>query len=167
VRLRRAYIHAIKNARRYILIENAYFIPDRGIRRALRNAVRRGVVVGVVVAMYSDVKIAAMASRALYGELLSNGVRLFEYPKTMLHAKTAVIDDEWSMVSSYNLDHRSLLHNLEAGVLLLDAAFARALRNQVLIDISHCREVTLQFHKARPWNEALLESAAYQARYWL
>ena len=167
VRSRRAYIHAIRNAKRYVLIENAYFIPDRGIRRALRNAVKRGVVVAVVVALNSDVQIVGMASRALYGELLASGVRIFEYPLAMLHCKVAAIDDIWSMVSSYNLDHRSLLHNLEAGVMLQDRNFTHELCGQILADISHCREVTQQFHDARPWPEALLESMAYQFRYWL
>lgn len=167
VRMRHAYIHAIHRARRYILIENAYFIPDRGIRRALFKAVKRGVAVGVVVAMYSDVHIAALASRALYSELLQGGVRLFEYPHSMMHCKSAVIDDMWSVVSSYNLDHRSLKHNLEAGVFVLDRPLAQALRDQTLKDISYCREVTQQFHESRPWDAALWESLAYQARYWL
>jgi len=167
VRVRQAYLHAIKRAKRYILIENAYFIPDRRIRRALRVAVRRGVAVGVVVAMHSDLKIVAMASRALYGELLASGVRLYEYPVSMLHCKAAVIDDVWSVVTSYNLDHRSLLHNLEVGVLMLDRKLAQALRNQIVADIGRCREVTMELHKARSWNQALLESLAYQIRYWL
>ncbi|HYF50273.1 MAG TPA: DUF2062 domain-containing protein [Planctomycetota bacterium] len=167
VRLRRAYLHAIRNARHYILIENAYFIPDRGIRRALYRAVRRGVVVGVIIAKESDVRIAAMASRALYAELLTNGVRIFEYPTSMVHSKCAAIDDIWSMVSSYNLDHRSLLHNLEAGVLLLNRPVAHALRDQLMIDITRSREVLLEQHQSRSWREALLEGLAYQLRYWL
>jgi cardiolipin synthase len=166
-RVRRAYLHAIRRAKRYILIENAYFVPDRRIRRALQKAVRRGVAVGVVVAERSDLPIVAMASRALYGELLASGVRLFEYRPSMLHCKAAVIDDVWSVVASYNLDHRSLMHNLEAGVLLLDRNFALRLRHQIVTDIEHSREVTLQAHKARPWDDALLETLAYQARYWL
>jgi len=167
VRLRRAYLQAIRNARHYILIENAYFIPDRGIRRALYRAARRGVVVGVIIAKESDVKAAAMASRALYAELLFNGVRLFEYPTSMVHSKCAAIDDIWSLVSSYNLDHRSLLHSLEAGVLLLDQRVALALREQLMIDITKSREVLFDEHQRRPWNVALAESLAYQARYWL
>ena len=167
MRLRRAYLHAIRRARRYILIENAYFIPDRGIRRALYRAVKRGVVVSAGVAMYSDVKVVAMASRALYSELLSNGVRLFEYPHSMLHSKVAVIDDAWSIVSSYNLDHRSLRHNLEAGVLIVNRPFAVALREQILSDIRESREVTPEFHDARPWEQVLMETLAYQGRYWM
>ena len=167
MRLRRAYLHAIRHARRYILIENAYFIPDRGIRRALYKAVKRGVTVSAGVAMYSDVKIVAMASRALYSELLSNGVRLFEYPRSMLHSKVAVIDDIWSIVSSYNLDHRSLRHNLEAGVVIVNRPFAVAIRDHILNDIRESREVTPEYHDARPWDEVLIETLAYQGRYWL
>lgn len=166
-RIRRAYLHAIRNAHRYILIENAYFIPDRGIRRALLRAVQRGVKVAVAVARHNDVAVAAMASRALYGELLAGGVRLFEWPETMLHAKTAVIDDAWSVVGSYNLDHRSLFHNLEVVIVLADADFAARLREQNLADLKQCRELTLDEHEARPWWQTLLDSAAYQMRYWL
>lgn len=167
VRIRRAYLRAIAGARHYILIENAYFIPDRGVRRALRKAVKRGVKVGIVVAMYSDVKLAAMASRALYAEMLEDGIRLFEYPASMVHSKIAVVDDVWSMVSSYNFDHRSLFHSLECGALLLDRPFAQALKKQMLADIGNSREITREFHQTRHWEQTLLESTAYQVRYWL
>ncbi|MGD0091165.1 MAG: DUF2062 domain-containing protein [Planctomycetota bacterium] len=167
IQVRQTYLRAIRRAQRYILIENAYFIPDRRIRRALRNAVKRGVAVGVVVPMYSDLRIVALASRALYSELLASGVRLFEYPVNMLHCKAAVIDDVWLVVSSYNLDHRSLLHNLEAGVLMLDRRLAQAMRTQILGDIARCKEVTLELHTARSWHQALAEALAYQLRYWL
>ena len=166
-RIRRAYLHAIHRAEYYILIENAYFIPDRGIRRALYRAVGRGVQVAVGVARHSDVEIAGRASRALYSELLLSGVRLFEWPAAMLHAKTAVIDDSWALVGTYNFDHRSLFHNLEVVVVAADAAFARRLREQTLADIARCQELTLQQHASRPWHEILLDAAAYQVRYWL
>lgn len=166
-RVRKAYIYAIRHAKRYIFIENAYFIPDRQFRRALLSAVRRGVKVAVVLPQNSDIKLIALASKALYGELLSNGVRIFEHPDRMVHSKVAVIDDAWSMVSSYNLDHRSLMHNLEAGAVILDRRFAEQLRDQLLADSAKSNEITLQFHDARPWNVALVESLAYQIRYWL
>ena len=70
------WLQAIRNARHYILIENAYFIPDRGIRRALYRAVKRGVSVAVVIPKDSDIKIIALATRAMYGELLIGGVRV-------------------------------------------------------------------------------------------
>jgi cardiolipin synthase len=166
-RIHQAYLHAIRRARSYILIENAYFIPSRAIRRALAKAVRRGVVVAVAVARDSDVKIAACAGRYLYSRLLASGVRLFEWPFGMLHAKTAVIDDAWSIVGSYNMDHRSLFHQLESAAAVVDAAFARRLRDQTLADMSQSPEVTLERHESRPIHRMVLESAAYLVRHWL
>jgi len=167
MRIKRAYLKAIRAAQFYILIENAFFIPDRDVLRALYGAVRRGVKVAVVVAMQHDVRVAAMAARALYDELLAHGVRLFEYPISMIHSKVAVIDDCWSIVSSYNLNHRSLIHDLEVGALFFDDRFARALRDQILTDITKCNELTKDLHRARPWNVMLMESCCYQFRYWL
>jgi len=165
--IRRAYLHAIQNAQRYILIENAYFIPDRGVRRALARAAARHVLVAVVLARDSDVTTAAYASRSLYSELLASGVRLFEWPFGMMHAKTAAIDDAWATVGSYNFDHRSLLHQLESVAVVADPAFARRLRDQMMTDLAKCREITLMEHESRPWRQMLLESAAYLVRRWL
>lgn len=165
--IRKAYLHAISRAREYVLIENAYFIPDRAMRRGLKKAAKRGVIVAVAVAGYSDVAVAAYASRCLYSELLAAGVRLFEWPREMLHAKTAVIDDAWALVGSYNLDHRSLVHQLEAVAVIADADFARKLRRQTLDDLAQCHQVTLQEHESRSLREIFLESAAYLLRSWL
>ncbi len=165
--IRRAYLHAFHNAQRYILVENAYFIPDRGVRRALAHAAGRGVVVAIILSKNSDVTTAAYASRSLYSELLASGVRLFEWPFSMMHAKTAAIDDAWATGGSYNFDHRSLLHQLESVAVVADAAFARRLRDQMLADLAKCREITLIEHESRPWRQMLMESAAYLVRRWL
>jgi cardiolipin synthase len=166
-RIRRAYLKAICSAQRYVLIENAYFIPDRSVRRALTEAVRRGVVVAVVVPARSDVPITAYASRWVYGALLSGGVRIFEWPISMMHAKTAVFDDAWTIVGSYNFDRRSLLHQLESVVVVADPGLAAQLRDQTLADISRCNEVWLDAHKKRPWWQKTLEYLAYLLRHWL
>jgi cardiolipin synthase len=162
-----AYLHAINRAQHYILIENAYFIPDKKIRRALALAVRRGVKVAVLLSRDSDRRVVAYASRSLYSGLLSSGVRIFEWPVTMMHAKTAVIDDAWAIVGSYNFDHRSLFHNLEVAALVADSAFAQNMREQTLADIANASELTLKQHKLRPWYQKLLEPIAYFLRNWL
>jgi cardiolipin synthase len=123
--------------------------------------------VAVAVPRNSDVPIVTYASRHLYAGLLARGVRIFEWPHAMLHAKTAVIDDAWSVVGSYNLDRRSFFHQLEAVVLAIDPAFAGRLCAQTLADVQQCREVTRAAHKARPWHQKLLESLAYLFRDWL
>lgn len=166
-RIHHAYLRAICGAQRYVLIENAYFIPSRPVRRALVKAARRGVFVGIVVGERSDVPITAYAMRWLYDPLLAGGVRLFEWPVSVMHAKTAVIDDAWLIVGSYNFDHRSLLHNLECVAVAADADLAIRLRDQTLADIAHCREVALAAHRKRPWLTKAMQYVAYLLRHWL
>jgi len=165
--IQRSYLQAIRKARRYILMENAYFIPNRAVRRALAEAVRRGVLVAVIVPHDSDVRIVACAGRFLYSRLLTAGVRLFEWPAGMMHAKTAVVDDAWSVVGSYNFDHRSLLHQLESVAIVADGPFARRLRAQSLADLAASTEVRLATHESRPLRRLFAESAAYYVRHLL
>jgi cardiolipin synthase len=92
---------------------------------------------------------------------------MLEWPEGMMHAKTAVVDGAWAIVGSYNFDHRSLVHQLEAVAVVADPAFAWELADQMLRDMAKCHEVTLEEHESRPWTKMLLESAAYLLRHWL
>jgi cardiolipin synthase len=162
-----SYRHAIRRAQRSVNLMNAYFIPIRSLRRALRQATERGVEVRVVVPGASDVAVVQFASRYLYGRLLRDGVRIFEYPDRMMHAKVAVIDGVWSTIGSYNLDVRSMFHNLEAGLLVLDEDFAGALTREFEATIAASEEVRLADWRRRPWWNHLLEWVSYRFRYWL
>jgi len=141
-RMHRAYMHAIKAAQHDISILNAYFIPDPRLCRALGSAVRRGVSVRVIVPSDSDVKAVRHASRYLYRHLLPAGVRIFEWPETMMHAKVGIIDGVWSTIGSYNLDHRSLVHNFEVGLVCIDTVLAAKLQAEFDSEIARCIEIT-------------------------
>ena len=131
VRQRRAiehsYVWAINRARHRVDIAVPYFYPGQRFRAALRNAARRGVRVRLLMQGKVDYRVAAMAARALYDELRASGVRVFEYTPAYLHAKVAVVDDNWATVGSSNIDPLSLLLNLEANVVVYDAEFSAAL----------------------------------------
>jgi cardiolipin synthase len=115
------------SARERVDIAVPYFYPGRAFRRTLRQAARRGVRVRLLLQGKIDYRIAALAARALYDELRAHGVRIFEYTPAFLHAKVAVVDDDWATVGSSNIDPLSLLLNLEANVVVRDADFARSL----------------------------------------
>ncbi len=166
-RIRRAYLEAIGRAAHYVLIENGYFIPSHVILKALANAVRRGVDVRVLLARESDVAAAAWASRHLYRQLLDDGVGLHEWPDGMMHSKTAVIDDVWSIVGSYNLDQRSLWHNFEVVVEIVDPEFAAALRRRTIDGLAASDSVDRAAHERRGLRARLLERIGYAFRYWL
>ena len=165
--VRKAYVHAIRNARRSIQITNAYCIPDRLVRRALRGACRRGVRVQMLLAGRTDVRSVQYAGRHLYRRLLQWGVEIYEWTERVLHAKSAVIDGLWCSIGSYNLDRRSLLHNLEANVACVDAALGAALTRQFASDIASARRIDPESWHRRPTVEKLLETLFYQLRYLL
>jgi len=123
-----AYLAAIDAARDEILIANAYFFPGTRFRRALLRAAGRGVRVTLLLQGKIEYTLQHYASRALYGALLQSGVGIYEYHKSYLHAKVAVIDGHWATVGSSNIDPFSLLLAREANVFVDDVGFAAELR---------------------------------------
>ena len=123
--IERVYMEAIQHARERIDLVTPYFYPDRQFRVALINAAQRGVRVRLLLQGKIDYRIAGVAARVLYDELLAKGVQIFEYTPAYLHAKKAVVDADWATLGSSNIDPLSLLLNLEANVVVLDAPFAQ------------------------------------------
>lgn len=107
-RLRRRYLKSFGVARRTLDVAHAYFLPDRRVVRSMTAAARRGVDVRLVVAGASDVAFLGPAMRRLYRRLLRAGVRISEWSRSVLHAKTAAIDGARLLVGSFNLDPFSL-----------------------------------------------------------
>ena len=130
--IERAYLAAIRTAKREIVIANAYFFPGVRFRRALIAAANRGVTVTLLLQGRVEYRLLHYASRALYGQLLDAGVGIAEYHRSFLHAKVAVVDDHWATVGSSNIDPYSLLMAREANVFVRDAEFADQLRLELL-----------------------------------
>lgn len=123
-----AYLSAIKAAKSEVLIANAYFLPGLKFRHALRDAAARGVRVTLLLQGRVEYLLLDFASHALYSSLLSHGIRIYEYHKGFMHSKVAVIDDEWAIVGSSNIDPFSLLLSREANIVVKDIGFTRELR---------------------------------------
>ena len=128
--IQRAYLQALGRARHSVLLANPYFAPGRKFREALTHAARRGVEVKLLIGV-GEFWLQDMVARSFYPKLLACGVQVIEYRKTQLHAKVAVIDDDWSTVGSSNCDGLSLFLNQEANVVVKDAGFARTMRNHL------------------------------------
>jgi cardiolipin synthase len=124
-------MEAFQHARERIDMVTPYFYPGRTFRRALVRAARRGVQVRLLLQGKVDYRIAGLAARVLYDELLAGGVRIYEYTPAFLHAKVAVVDGEWATLGSSNIDPLSLLLNLEANVVVRDDPFARRLGEEL------------------------------------
>ncbi len=159
-----SYISAIKNARQTIYITNAYFIPDARIFRNLVRAAERGVDVRLLLPGKSDIAFVKLASMYLYKRYLKHNIRIFEYQRSILHAKTAVIDGVWSTVGSSNLDRRSFRKNLEMNVAVLDQEFGEEMESMFLRDLEKSREIILAELQRRSLYLFLLEWLCYRFR---
>jgi cardiolipin synthase len=129
--IERQYRLALRLARSRAIIANAYFFPGWRLLRELRRAARRGVQVDLLLQGRPDKAWVRAAAQLLYEYLGRAGVRIHEYMQRPLHGKVAVVDDHWATVGSSNLDPLSLGLNLEANVLVNDAAFACRLREHL------------------------------------
>lgn len=157
-----AYLAAIAEARHDILIANAYFLPGRRFRRALSDAVGRGVRVTILLQGRIEYRLFHYAAQALYGKLLGAGIRVFEYHSSFLHAKVAVIDQQWATVGSSNIDPFSLLLAKEANVVVRDQRFAEQLRHsldQAMDD--GATELHPKLWQQLPWHARCLRQVSY------
>ena len=134
--IQRAYLHALGRAKTSVLLASPYFAPGRQFRQALATAARRGVKVTLLIGV-GEFWLQDAVTHSFYMKLLEAGVNLIEYQKTQLHAKVAVIDDDWATVGSSNCDALSLFLNQEANVVIKDAQFSQSLRayiNAAIVD---------------------------------
>ncbi len=157
-----AYLDAIDAAREEIIIANAYFLPGVRFGRALYAAAQRGVRIIVLLQGKTDHQLLRYATQALYATALQAGIRVFEYERSFMHAKVAVIDGHWATVGSSNIDPFSLLLAKEANVVVRDDGFGGELRSSLLAAIAHgARELPLEEQSRLPWHARLTRWLAY------
>lgn len=142
-------LNRISTCKQRIWITNAYFVPDNFLLKKLQEAARRGCDVRILLPRVSDVAFMPWASKAFYAKLLKSGVRIFEYLPNILHAKTLILDD-WMTIGSSNLNHRSLLHDLEIDVNIRNEESKQLLAEQFLIDLDNSKEICLH-NWEKPW----------------
>lgn len=165
--IERAYIDGIRHARERIDLVCPYFYPGSSFRRTLVKAAKRGVQVRLLLQGKVDYRLAGLAARVLYDELLRDGVRIFEYDAAFLHAKAAVVDGEWSTLGSSNIDPLSLLLNLEANVVIADADFAGELAAAFERALQDAREVTVAPFAKGAWAVLRRGFVAWSAHWYL
>lgn len=125
------YLYMLRQAKREVVIANAYFFPGYRLLRSMRKAARRGVRVRLIVQGQPDMPIVLVGARMLYHYLLRAGVEIYEYRRRPLHGKIALQDDQWTTVGSSNLDPLSLALNLEANLIIHDRDFNQQLREHL------------------------------------
>jgi cardiolipin synthase len=129
-------------ARKSIFITTPYFVPDKSVRREIVRAVERGVRVRIITpGRHSDQLLTRRSSRRLYGPLLEAGAEIYEYQPAMIHVKSLVVDELWSIVGSTNFDNRSFGLNDEVNLAVCDASLAQRLLEDFARDLAVSRAI--------------------------
>lgn len=166
-RAARVFVRLIRAARRSLTLSMAYFVPYGRVLRELLRAHRRGVFIRIVVPGKSDVPVVQRATRHLYTKLLRRRFHVYERQRNMLHSKVMVVDGEWVVLGSANLDARSLWINLEFLAVVHSRKLARALGDVIRYEISHSHRITRRKYLQQTWWQRLLDRMAWALRWWL
>jgi len=137
------YIQIINKAKKYVYINTPYLVIDDSLLSALALAAKSGVDVRIITPHRWDKWIVAMTSRSYYRQLISAGVKVYEYTSGFNHGKTFVCDDAIATVGTTNLDFRSLYLHFECGVVLYHSEAVQAVKNDFLQTIPVSNEITL------------------------
>jgi cardiolipin synthase len=152
----------IEGATSSIDIATPYFLPDKALRKALVSAARRGVRVRAIVpGNHTDQRLVRLASRRMYGELLSGGVHIYEYRPAMTHVKALIIDEAWAVLGTTNMDNRSFEHNDEVNVAFRGSDITSRVRRSFTDDLMASDDVTLEQWQKRPLFEKLVEPVCW------
>ncbi|CAN5699817.1 phospholipase D-like domain-containing protein [soil metagenome] len=156
--LKMLYLLSLASARRTIDVASPYFLTDSSTMWSLEDARRRGVRVRVLLeSEKTDAMPVKYASRHAYDHLLQQGIELYEYQPTMMHAKVLVVDGVWSMFGSANFDNRSMELNEELNVAVSSRRVAERFLADFETNLTRSERITLEAWRARPLLEKVRE----------
>ncbi|MET8419245.1 phospholipase D-like domain-containing protein [Streptomyces sp. NPDC005134] len=158
----------LESAEVRIRLTTAYFAPDSSFVELLQAAARRGVEVEILVpGRHTDKPVCRLAGQRYYARLLESGVNVWEYRPTMMHAKVLTMDGALSLVGSGNFDRRSLDHDEEIMLAVLDEEFTAVLDGHFDQDRTVSEGIDLRTWRARPLLRRVQESAVVPIRRFL
>ncbi|WP_052361006.1 cardiolipin synthase [Geminisphaera colitermitum] len=135
-------VSMVQEAKRSLWIITPYFIPDEVLLRSLEVKARAGRDVTIILPARSNHPITDYARRPFLRQLMAAGVRVLAYQPGMLHSKAIIVDDQFALIGSANMDMRSLFVNFEIGAMLYSQEDARALRAWAGELIRECEPLT-------------------------
>jgi cardiolipin synthase len=150
------YVQLINQSQYKIRIETPYFVPSKKILNAFYRAVKRGVEVILILPLSSDVKIVDIIRNRYLGKLSEKGIKIKLYNKK-LHSKLLIVDNDFFMLGSSNLDCRSLIYQYEINLLGEDKRIIKALIKYFNETLSDCESFIYEEWKKRSYFKRFLE----------
>lgn len=151
-------------AKQRIWITTGYFVPHRSLVQSLRRAAKRGVEVNILVPSKSDVFFYPFVGAAFQYELMRAGAKIMEYLPSILHTKAMIIDD-YAIVGSSNINHRSLLYDLEVDVVLSHNSTIAQLEERFSSDMEKSRQLSPYKSNYSLWQRLIGQVALLFKRY--
>jgi cardiolipin synthase len=148
-------------ATKSIRIVSPYFIPDATLKTVLCAKARSGIEVRILLPnSFNDSHWVRWASRYYYDQLLRCGVQIAEYQPTFIHTKLLIVDGNWSVIGSANMDNRSRKLNDEVVLGISDSDFAKELTEISTMDWSRAQRISLAQWESRGFWQRPLELIA-------
>ena len=138
------YLNLINKAKDYIYINTPYLIIDNEMATALKIAAKSGVDIKIVTPYIQDKKFVHAVTKSYYESFIKDGIEIYEFTPGFMHAKTFVVDDEYGVVGSINLDFRSLYLHYECGVWLYKTDSIKSMKDDYLETLKRCHKVTME-----------------------
>jgi cardiolipin synthase len=156
-------LSAIYSARHELILTTPYFAPGESIVMALRSAARRGVAVTLIVPLRCDSRLVQYASASYFSDLLAAGIRIERFDGGLLHTKSVVVDGEFAVFGTVNLDLRSFHLNFELSTLIYDRGMAERLLALQRSYLRQCKPLDAILWEGRGLGRRILENAAQLA----
>lgn len=150
------YLRLIKKAKKNIRIETPYFVPSLKIINAFSKAVKRKVNVELIVPYYSDVRIVDILRNRYLGRLSKKGINIYYYNR-ILHSKLLIIDDNYFLLGSSNLDYRSFNYQYEINFIGTNKKMICNLKEHFNETLSDCFPFDYNHWKRRSSFKKILE----------
>jgi cardiolipin synthase len=149
---------AASTARRRVWIMTPYFLPSRELAGALVSAALRGLDVSIILPGRNNLAFVHWASRHGLEELLASGIKVFYREAPFVHTKLFLVDDDYVLVGSANIDPRSLRLNFELGIEIYNRGVAENLAGYILDSRNRSRRYTLEDLRNRGYLARLRDS---------
>ncbi|MFI0899720.1 phosphatidylserine/phosphatidylglycerophosphate/cardiolipin synthase family protein [Streptomyces sp. NPDC020983] len=158
----------ITSAEERFRLSTAYFAPDPYFADLLCATARRGVRVQILLpGPHTDQRACRLAGQHLYSSLLDAGVEVLEYQPTMLHTKIATVDGVGALIGSSNFNRRSMDHDEEVMLAVLDEEFTASLDADFDHDMLRAKAIDpVRWHRRMPL-QRLREAAVQPIRHFL
>ena len=143
------YIQSIIQAKKDIIIVGSYFLPGIRLIKALKKAAENKVTIKLILSGKSDLPLTRRATCFLYNRLLKDNIELYEWDKSVLHGKAAVIDGNWSTIGSFNLNNLSSYGSLETNIEIYSESFSQMFHMHLSHIITQCQSITLESLKTK------------------